>query len=144
MKIHSFFVFLHHKYKLYTMELSEIISYIVGSGGAIGLFLTLYTAKIQKKKIQVEVTQLLNDEWESLFDKLKQDTSNKIENLENKILRLEMKDDIKNRAINQFVKCMYVQRGSECPVAIFMEKTDDILRSRLTPEQLAELNGRKS
>lgn len=124
------------------MGLSEIISYIVGSGGAIGIFLSLYTAKIQKRKIQVEVTQLLNDEWESLFDKLKQDTSTRISELESKINKLELKDEIKNRAINRFVECLYVQRGNSCPVALFMEKTDDILRNRLTPEQIAQLNGK--
>lgn len=124
------------------MGLSEIISYIIGSGGAIGIFLSLYTAKIQKKKIQVEVTQLLNDEWESLFDKLKQDTSTRISELESKINKLELKDEIKNRAINRFVECLYVQRGNSCPVALFMEKTDDILRNRLTPEQIAQLNGK--
>lgn len=124
------------------MGLSEIISYIVGSGGAIGIFLSLYTARVQKKKIQVEVTQLLNDEWESLFDKLKQDTSTRISELESKVYKLELKDEIKNRAINRFVECLYVQRGNSCPVALFMEKTDDILRNRLTPEQIAELNGK--
>lgn len=124
------------------MGLSEIISYIVGSGGAIGIFLSLYTARVQKKKIQVEVTQLLNDEWESLFDKLKQDTSTRISELESKVYKLELKDEIKNRAINRFVECLYVQRGNLCPVALFMEKTDDILRNRLTPEQIAELNGK--
>lgn len=134
-----FYAIIH---KLYTMSLSEIISYIVGSGGAIGIFLSLYTAKIQKRKIQVEVTQLLNDEWESLFDKLKQDTSTRISELESKINKLELKDEIKNRAINRFVECLYVQRGNSCPVALFMEKTDDILRNRLTPEQIAQLNGK--
>lgn len=124
------------------MGLSEIISYIVGSGGAIGIFLSLYTARVQKKKIQVEVTQLLNDEWESLFDKLKQDTSTRISELDSKVYKLELKDEIKNRAINRFVECLYVQRGNSCPVALFMEKTDDILRNRLTPEQIAELNGK--
>lgn len=134
-----FYAIIH---KLYTMGLSEIISYIVGSGGAIGIFLSLYTARVQKKKIQVEVTQLLNDEWESLFDKLKQDTSTRISELESKVYKLELKDEIKNRAINRFVECLYVQRGNSCPVALFMKKTDDILRNRLTPEQIAELNGK--
>lgn len=118
----------------------EILTWIIGSGGIAGFFHSLYTAKANKKKIHVETTQLLNDEWESLFNKLKIDTNERINSLEIKICKLELKDDLKTKAINQFIKCTFTKKGNNCPVATFMESADEILQRKLTPKQLAELN----
>lgn len=126
------------------MGLVEIITCIIGSSGLIGGGYSLYTARVQKKKMQVEITQLLNDEWKKLFDKLKEDTNYKITSFETKIYKLELKDEIKTRAINQFLKCDFAKKGNTCPVSIFMENAYDVLQKRLTSEEIAKLNGEKS
>lgn len=109
----------------------ETLIWILGGSGCIGGFYSLYTAKVQKKRIQVEVTQMLNDEWKKLFDNLKNDTTCRIKSLESKIFKLELKDEIKNRAINQVIKCPYPSKVNTCPIADYLEQADDVLKKNI-------------
>ena len=54
----------------------------------------------------------------------------KMSKLERKVDGLELKDEIKSRAIAQHLRCSYPPTDKKCPVAVFINRSEDIIKRK--------------
>lgn len=123
------------------MEWYNILSIILGSGGFISVFISIYTAKSQKNSIDAETFKKFFDESQERYnEELKRNreeielakkereeakrssevyrkaNDEKVALMEKKMDNFELRMNIKMRAINAAQRCRKWEKRDDCPV----------------------------
>lgn len=131
------------------MDWMQLIN-IVLSGGAITAWATVglsfYKAKPEKDSLVIDnlskvITEVRKNSevYRKETEKYKIETSETIKNLEEKIHVLEIKDEIKDRAIAYGYRCKLPKENDTCPVVEFMDKAEEIVKRKA--EEIAAKKG---
>jgi len=102
------------------MDIITIIATIVGSvGGASGL-LTLYTLRQKRDSFSIENMTRVVTEIKSQHASFKEEANEKIDKLENRLNKLDLKDQMQTRAINKGYRCEHllaaINKKAHCPI----------------------------
>lgn len=122
------------------MDLSiEWILGIVGALGGTGGLISMYNAKANRETIVVSNMQKVIDEVREHCTELKKhhnqyvdETNSRFEQLEKRISKMQLKDQIKQSAINSAYKCNgTLGSGDICPVIKTMNECENILEAEI-------------
>lgn len=111
----------------------EFIVALIGTGGISFFVYEFYTMKVKKKSLEAELVSKYADEWQKLYNEMKNYTDKKVSELERKITQLEKRDEFRNLAIEQYRHCEHLPKGGECPVIKMVETIN-------TPVTMATIN----
>ena len=99
----------------------EFIVALIGTGGLSFFVYEFYTMKVKKKSLEAELVSKYADEWQKLYNEMKNYTDKRVSELENKITQLEKRDEFRSLAIEQYRHCEHLPKGGECPVIKMVE-----------------------
>jgi len=100
----------------------QIVVLFLGGGGIVSGVYTMFTAKVKKEGIIIENLKQIIDEVKKNHKEYKTETDEKFTNLELKISKMEIKDEIQQRAINKGYRCQFTPTNKICPVTEIMDK----------------------
>lgn len=107
--------------------LYEVIIGVAGTGGIIGGVYSLFTMRVKKESIIIENLKNVINEIRENHKDYKQETDEKFKTLERKVEEMQLKDEIKTRAINQGYRCKFIPKDSQCPVTKLIDSTFKII-----------------
>lgn len=103
----------------------EIIAYIVGSVGGIGGFISFYTAKPSKTRMEIDNLRAIIEEEKNERILLREEYNKyKIETNE-KFGALKTEHDRNERAILTAYKCDKIKKADECPVIVSLQEENE-------------------
>lgn len=103
----------------------EIIAYVVGSVGGIGGFLSFYTAKPSKTRMEIDNLRAIIEEEKNERISLREEYNEyKIETNE-KFNALKIEHNRNERAILTAYKCDKIKKANECPVISSLENEEN-------------------
>jgi len=103
----------------------EIIAYVVGSVGGIGGFLSFYTAKPSKTRMEIDNLRAIIEEEKNERILLREEYNKyKIETNE-KFSALKTEHDRNERAILTAYKCDKIEKADECPVIVSLQEENE-------------------
>lgn len=102
----------------------SILGIIFGGGGAITVGVAVYKASTEKESLAIKNLREVIEEIKSNSSEYKKETDEKIEKLEKKVTEMEMKNEIKDKAIAKGIRCNYPPNEKSCPVLLFMDDTE--------------------
>lgn len=112
----------------------EFIVGLIGTGGISFFVYEFYTMKVKKKSLEAELVSKYADEWQKLYNEMKNYTDKKVSELEHKITQLEKRDEFRSLAIEQYRHCEHLPKGGECPVI----KTVEAINTSVTMATMSE------
>lgn len=112
------------------MDWTTILNYIIGGGGLLTFTLSVYKARPEKVSFEIKNLRELVEEIKTNAKEEKIEYEEKMSKLERKVDELELKDEIKSRAIAQYLRCSYPPTDKECPVAVFINRSEDIMKRK--------------
>lgn len=124
------------------MDWLTIILGALGSGGAIYSFIAAYKAQPEKVSYEIKNLRELIEEIKKNRNEDKAENKAEVEALKRKIGELELKDDIKSRAISQWLKCHFIPRDSNCPVAEFINDSEKLIQRKI--DQMNNIKEKRS
>ena len=98
------------------MNWMELVLGIIGTGGFAYFVYEFYTMKVRKRDLEASLSSKYAEEWQKLYNEMKDYTDKKIRKLVEKIARMERRDEFRSLAIEQYRHCQYLPKGGECPV----------------------------
>lgn len=116
------------------MELNEIISLaamVFGGGGFLSAVVTWRKAKPEKVSYEIKNLREVIDEVKKTREEDKKEAEKKMDSQDRKIQELEIRDNIKSRAISQWMKCHFIPREENCPVAEFIESSEKTIQRKI-------------
>lgn len=112
-------------------NITMIISLVFGSGGLLTGIAGWLKARPEKISFEIKNLREVIEEIKKNNVEYKAETKEEIDDLQKKISALELKDDIKSKAISKWLTCNHVPRDSTCPVADFMDSAEKIIKKNL-------------
>ena len=104
-----------------------LVSLLVGSTGIYGL----YKARPEKISYEIknlrEVIEILKTEREED----KQEALKERQALERRLGEIEITNSVLQKAIQQWVGCVHLPKGSACPVASFVDEAENLIQKRV-------------
>lgn len=118
--------------------ITMVLSIFGGIGGATGIF-TLLTIKPKKEAMSVDTLQKVIIEVQKNHDLFKKESEVKMQKLECKFNRLELKETLQTQSINKGYGCTHLlaskEEGAVCPIISDFSKSlrvmDDINTKKL-------------
>lgn len=107
------------------MEWYQVAVLLLGSGGVVTGIYKLLTMKQDKESLIIQNLSKIIDEVRENHEQYKKETDEKIDKLNMKIERMEIKDAFQMRAINKAYRCKLSKCDADCPVLIEMEEIKD-------------------
>lgn len=118
----------------------EFIVGLIGTGGISFFVYEFYTMKVKKKSLEAELVSKYADEWQKLYNEMKNYTDKKVSELELKITQLEKRDEFRSLAIEQYRHCEHLPKGGECPVIKMVETINTSVTMATMSENTKESN----
>lgn len=118
----------------------EFIVGLIGTGGISFFVYEFYTMKVKKKSLEAELVSKYADEWQKLYNEMKNYTDKKVSELEQKITQLEKRDEFRSLAIEQYRHCEHLPKGGECPVIKMVETINTSVTAATMSENTGESN----
>lgn len=102
----------------------SILGFVFGGGGAVTALVVLYKAGVEKESLAIKNLREVIEEIKSNSLEYKKETDEKIDKLEKKLVDMEAKNDIKDKAIAKGIRCDYPPNDKSCPVLMFMDEAE--------------------
>lgn len=116
------------------LDINNIVNIIAIVFGGSGI-LTGWAAwrKSRPEKISYEIKNLRDiiEEIKKTRTEDKIEVEEKMDKQEKKIQELELRDDVKSRAISQWMKCHFIPSDNNCPVAEFLDSSEKIIQKKI-------------
>lgn len=106
------------------MDITNIIMLIFGSGGILTGLASWFRARPEKMSYEIKNLRDVIEEVKKNRVEDKAELEEKLDKQDKKIEILELKDDVKTKAIAQWLKCHFIPQNDNCPVASYIEKAE--------------------
>lgn len=113
----------------------EIVGYLLGGSGVVGGVYTIFTAKVKKESIIIENFKQVIDEIKEHHKDYKEEMDKRIEKLEYKVSSIELKDKLKQEAINKAYRCPYIPKDGDCPVIVESDRYCNLIKEEFKKKQ---------
>ena len=113
------------------MNWYEIIGYLLGGSGIVGGVYSVFTMRVKKEGIVIDNLKQVIDEIKEHHKEYKQETDDKFDKLEKKILVVEAKNEFQATAINKGYRCPFPPKEKSCPVIDTMDLECKLLNKKI-------------
>lgn len=112
-------------------EIISIAALIFGGGGFLSAIITWRKAKPEKVSYEIKNLRDVIEEIKKNREEDKAESEQKMDKQDRKIQELEIRDNLKSKAISQWMKCHFIPREENCPVAEFIDKSEKMLQRKI-------------
>lgn len=114
----------------WTQIINSIVGFVIG-GGFIGGVINWRKSKPETEGLAIKNLQMVIETMHKDSETYRKRMEERVCNLESKIDELSFSDNIKTKAINQWITCKYIKEAQECPVSEFMDEAEKEIDERI-------------
>lgn len=122
------------------MDWSNLLMLIFGGGGALAGLATWSKARPEKISYEIKNMREIIEELKTNRIEDKKEAAEDKAKLEKRLSQMEERNNILEKSIQQFIKCRYLPADGICPVADFVDRSEDLIKKAVARfnEQLSK------
>ena len=120
------------------MDWTNILMLIFGSGGAIAGVSSWIKTRPEKISYEIKNLREVIDEVKENREEDKKEYENNKLTLERRLGEMEIRNSVLEESIQQWLKCHHLPQNGICPVADFVDKSEELIKKRVD-----EINAKK-